>query len=74
MNEAHADELIGRDVVIRSVAGIEYDGVVRSICSEDGVAELFELGRRRDPAYQRFVIVRQRADQVRFERETDRET
>lgn len=74
MKEAQTGDLIGRNVVIRSIAGIEYAGVVRSISNGTGGDELFELGRRSDPSYQRFVFVRERDQQVQLQHEADWET
>jgi hypothetical protein len=48
--------LTGRDVIIRSIAGIEYRGVVRQIQAFEG-GEMFELGSITNPDYQRFVLV-----------------
>jgi hypothetical protein len=57
--------IVGDEVIVRSAAGIEYAGHVRSIRQLDDGGELFELGRYGDVAYQRFVYVSDRALQVR---------
>ena len=57
--------MMGRTVMIRSAAGIQYHGVVRSIHRDLGLGELFELGSLVDPSYQRFVYVMDRRTQIR---------
>jgi hypothetical protein len=57
--------MFGREVTIRSLAGIDYSGIVRMIVADRGQGELFELGRAGDRAYQRFVYVRDRSRQIR---------
>ena len=49
--------MIGRSVEVRSVAGILYSGIVRSIRPDEGLGEVFELGKIDNPEYQRFVHV-----------------
>jgi hypothetical protein len=59
------DAMLGRSVEIRSVAGIDYAGVVRSIRAVDELGEIFELGSDEDALYQRFVHVVDRLVQIR---------
>ena len=49
---------------IRSEDGVVYRGVVQSI-ADHVLGELFSLGSETDPAYQRMVIVTDRAAQIR---------
>jgi hypothetical protein len=56
--------MLGELVEIRSVAGIAYSGVVRSIRPADELGELFELGSDSNPEYQRFIHVVDRAVQI----------
>ena len=65
MPRMHIERMIGQPVTIRSTAGIEYHGVVRSIRRDLGYGELFELGSLVDPGYQRFVYVMSRRAQIR---------
>lgn len=56
--------MIGRPIEIRSIGGMVYQGIVKSIKSgTDG--ELFRLGSAHDPAYERLVVVVDRATQIR---------
>ena len=57
--------MLGRVVEIHSVAGMVYDGVVRSIRPADELGELFELGSDSNPHYQRLIHVVDRAVQSR---------
>jgi len=57
--------MVGRNVEVRSAAGICYYGVVRSIRAADGLGELFELGAPDDAGYQRLVYVADRSAQIR---------
>jgi hypothetical protein len=59
------DPVLGCLVEIRSIAGIVYRGVVRSIGPDKGLGEIFELGSAVQAEYQRFVHVVDRAVQVR---------
>ena len=61
----NADPMLGRNVEIRSTAGIVYHGIVRSIAPGDDVGELFELCSAEDRQYQRFVYVAERTAQIR---------
>jgi hypothetical protein len=65
MRRMQTERMIGHPVTIRSTAGIEYRGVVRSIRHDLGYGELFELGSLVDPGYQRFVYVLSRRSQIR---------
>jgi hypothetical protein len=58
------DPMLGRLVEIRSVAGIVYQGVIRSIRPVEGLGEVFELGSDKNTAYQRFVHVVDRLVQI----------
>jgi hypothetical protein len=62
--------MIGRQVVIRSLGGIAYRGVVKAIRISDDGSEVFELGSERDSEYRRFVHVTDRNAQIR---EADRD-
>lgn len=57
--------MLGRNVEVRSGAGVCYYGVVRSIRAAAGLGELFELGARDNAAYQRLVYVVDRSAQIR---------
>jgi len=57
--------MIGRDVEIRSAAGIRYRGIVRSIRAGDVLGELVELGSTRVADYRRLVYVSDRRAQIR---------
>jgi hypothetical protein len=59
------DAILGKEVTIRSVAGIDYHGIVRTILADRVHGELFELGRDNDRSYQRFVYVLDRERQIR---------
>jgi hypothetical protein len=59
------DPIIGCLVEIRSVAGIAYRGVVRSIRPDKGLGEIFELGSEVRADYQRLVHVVDRSVQIR---------
>lgn len=59
-----ADILVGKQVEIRSVAGIHYAGVIRAITPDEGLGEIFELGSSTNPDYQRFVHVVDRLVQI----------
>lgn len=61
----NADSMLGRNVEIRSTAGIVYHGIVRSIARSDDAGELFELCSADDRQYQRFVYVAERRAQIR---------
>lgn len=64
MERLTQDDIVGREVVIRSIADIVYAGVVRSIGADAGEGELFELGRVGDAAYQRLVYVKNRRERI----------
>jgi hypothetical protein len=64
MRENDPDELIGREVMIRSTSGIDYTGIVRQILVGGDDDEFFELGRAYDASYQRFVRVTHRPQQI----------
>lgn len=59
------DPLLGRLVEIRSVAGILYEGRIRSIRAVEDIGEIFELGADANAGYQRFVHVVDRLVQIR---------
>jgi hypothetical protein len=59
------ESTIGRNVEIRSAAGIVYYGIVRSIERHGDAGELFELGSGEHDRYQRYVFVTDRSSQVR---------
>jgi hypothetical protein len=60
-----SDSLLGHLVEIRSVAGILYEGRVRSIKQVDDLGELFELGSDANATFQRFIHVVDRLVQIR---------
>ena len=60
-----SDPMIGRNVEIRSVAGILYRGIVRSIRPDEELGELFELASARTADYRRLVYVTDRLAQIR---------
>lgn len=64
------EDLIGRQVTIRSPNGIDYFGVVRSVRKKNELGELFELGSDDHPTYQRFVYVLDREGQIALADET----
>jgi hypothetical protein len=59
------DPMLGRLVEIRSLAGIVYDGVIRSIRDAGELGEIFELGSDTNARYQRFIHVKDRLVQIR---------
>jgi hypothetical protein len=59
------DPLLGHLLVVRSIAGIVYRGVVRSIRPADDLGELFELGSDTNAKYQRYIHVVDRTVQIR---------
>jgi hypothetical protein len=59
------DPLLGRLVEIHSVAGILYEGLIRSIRQVEDVGEIFELGSDANADYQRFIHVVDRLVQIR---------
>jgi hypothetical protein len=60
-----SDSILGRAVEIRSVAGIVYSGIVRSVRPDGEFGELFELGSARSADYRRLVYVADRLAQIR---------
>ena len=60
-----SDSILGRAVEIRSVAGIVYSGIVRSVRPDGELGELFELGSARSADYRRLVYVADRLAQIR---------
>ena len=65
MTTNQPDPILGCLVEIRSLAGIAYRGVVRSIRPGDEFGELFVLGSDENAEYQRLVYVVDRAVQIR---------
>jgi hypothetical protein len=59
------DPLLGHLLEVRSIAGIVYRGVVRSIRPADDLGELFELGSDTNAEYQRYIHVVDRVVQIR---------
>jgi hypothetical protein len=59
------DPLLGCSVEIRSIAGIAYRGIIRSISPDKELGEIFELRSAEHAEYQRFVHVVDRAVQIR---------
>lgn len=59
------DPMLGRRVEIRSLGGIVYDGVIRSIRDAGDFGEIFELGSEINEHYQRFIHVTDRLVQIR---------
>jgi hypothetical protein len=59
------DPLLGRLVEIHSVAGIVYEGCVRSIKQVEDIGEIFELGSDVNADFQRFIHVVDRLVQIR---------
>jgi hypothetical protein len=59
------DPILGCLVEIRSITGIVYRGVVRSIGPDTGLGEIFELVSAVQADYQRLVHVVDRAVQIR---------
>ena len=56
--------MIGRNVEIRSTAGIVYHGIIRTIDDRGSLGELFELGPAENPEYCRLVYVTDRRAQI----------
>jgi hypothetical protein len=63
--------MIGRNVQIRSAAGILYHGIVRSIRPDEELGELFELASARIADYRRLVYVTDRLAQIRELEDTE---
>ena len=59
-----SDPMLGVMVEIRSVAGIAYYGVVRSVRDAGELGEIFELGSETNEQYQRFIHVVDRLVQI----------
>jgi hypothetical protein len=59
-----SDPLLGRLVKIHSVAGIAYEGRIRSIRQVEDIGEIFELGSDANADYQRFIHVVYRVVQI----------
>jgi hypothetical protein len=60
-----SDSILGRAVEIRSVAGIVYSGIVKSVRPDEELGELFELSSERSAEYRRLVYVADRLAQIR---------
>ena len=59
------DPLLGRLVEIHSVAGIAYEGRIRSIKQVEDIGEIFELRSDANGDFQRFIHVVDRLVQIR---------
>ena len=57
--------MIGRNVEIRSAAGMVYRGIIKTIREAGELGELFELRSPKDAEYQRLVYVTERLAQIR---------
>jgi hypothetical protein len=66
-----SDAILGRAVEIRSVAGIVYSGIVKSVRPDGELGELFELSSERSAEYRRLVYVADRLAQIRDLEDTE---